>query len=197
MKNKIIKLSLTLLILGVLIAVPRQVFAQDEIPEATEPDLTLTTTYPSQVVEMGESITLKLKVSAVVESQTVQLMMDEIPEGWTATFSGGGRIIDALFVEADSSETIDLRLDPPEGQEPGEYSFIVLVEGDRLSAELPVTLNVEEKLPANLSFSIELPTIKGSPTTTFSFSARLQNSGDEELEVNLAADTPTGFLSRF
>lgn len=197
MKHLIIKLSINFLILGVLVAVPRQVLAQDETPEATEPDLTLSTTYPSQVVEMGESITLKLKVGAVVDSQTVQLMMDEIPDGWTATFRGGGRIIDALFVEANSSEFIDLRIDPPENQEPGEYSFLVLVEGDRLSADLPLTLNVEEKLPANLAFSIELPTIKGSPTTTFSFSAQLQNSGDEELEVNLAADTPTGFLSRF
>jgi uncharacterized membrane protein len=57
--------------------------------------------------------------------------MDEMPEGWSATFRGGGRIINSVYVEADSSETIDARLDPPENPESGDFTFIVLAQGER------------------------------------------------------------------
>jgi uncharacterized membrane protein len=58
-------------------------------------------------------------------------------------------------------------------------------------------LSIQDKVPASLSFAIDLPTIKGSPTTTFRYSAKLENTGDEDLMVNLAADTPIGFLTKF
>jgi uncharacterized membrane protein len=120
-----------------------------------------------------------------------------MPEGWNATFRGGGRIIHSVFVETDSSETINLRLDPPENPESGELSFVVLAQGNRRKAELPLTLSVQEKVPAGLSFTTDLPVIKGSPTTTFRYTAKLENTGDEDLTVNMQADAPAGFLTKF
>jgi uncharacterized membrane protein len=196
MKHTITILVTILTLISIALALPTQAFAQEEAP-VTQPDLSLSTTFPSQVVELGESITIKLKLQTIGESQTLQMEMDEIPEGWTATFRGGGRIIHSVFVDGDSSETIDLRLDPPENPESGELSFVVLAQGDKRKAELPLTFSIQEKVPAGLSFATDLPVIKGSPTTTFRYTTKLENTGDEDLTVNLQADAPSGFLTKF
>ncbi len=176
------------------LAIPSRALAQEETP--TPPDLTLTTTYPSQIVERGETVSIKLKVRAVGEAQTVQMDMKEIPEGWDATFRGGGRLINAVYVAADATETVELRLEQPENVESGTYTFVVLAQGEKRKAELLITLTIAEKLPASLRFSIDLPTIKGSPTTTFRFTPTLRNEGDEEITVNIMVDAPSGFLSK-
>lgn len=190
--------TLTILTFGLIaLATPLKALAQEEAPPIAQPDLSLSTTYPSLVVERGATVTLRLKLNAVGESQTVQMAMDEMPEGWSATFRGGGQIIHSVFVEADTSEMVDLRLDPPEDLESGDYTFILLAQGGNREAELPINLSIQDKVPASLAFSIDLPTIKGSPTTTFRYNATLKNDGDEEVTVNLAADTPDGFLTKF
>ncbi len=159
--------------------------------------LSISTAYPDQLVELGESINLTIKLKASGESQRVKIGMDEIPEGWSATFRGNGRIIQSVFMEANSSESVDLRLDPPENPRSGTFSFMVLAQSELQRVELPITLTVQEKVPASLSFDADLPTIKGSPSTTFRYNATLKNEGDQELMINLTADTPTNFLTKF
>jgi uncharacterized repeat protein (TIGR01451 family) len=189
----------TILALALILSLvlPGTAIAQEETPVAADPELRLTTTYPSQVAELGESVTIRLNLQAIGASQTVQLEMDEIPEGWSATFRGGGRIIYAVHVSTEATESFDLRLDPPAGVEPGTYNFVVLARGQSLRAELPISLTIQERVPASLTFETDLPTIIGSPSTTFRYNATLKNEGDEELTVNLSADVPLGFLARF
>ncbi|KUK46077.1 MAG: hypothetical protein XD73_1054, partial [Anaerolinea thermophila] len=86
---------------------------------------------------------------------------------------------------------------PPENLETGEYKFVVRGEGDQTSAELDLVIYVEEKVPASLDFKTDLPTLKGSPDTTFRFSTTLNNNGDKDLTINLSADAPMGFLPKF
>ena len=197
------KRIITLLFSGILILalfaflVPSPALAQEETPPPAQPDLTISTTYPSQVAELGENVTLSLKIHAIGEAQTVSLEMADLPEGWTATFRGGGRIVHAVYVDADSTENVTLRLEPPENAESGTCEFTVRASAGRLKAELPITLVVQDKVPASLTLSSDLTTIKGSPKTTFRYNLRLQNDGDEEIMVNLTADAPDGFLLKF
>ncbi len=185
---------ITFMLLGSLaFALPATVHAQT----GTGPALSVSTTYPSQVVELGESVTLNLEIAAVGQDQVVQLQTADLPEGWTASFRGAGRIVNSVYVAGDESQTVDLRLDPPQSEEAGEFSFLVIAQGNGVSAELPITLSVQEKVPGNLTFSIDLPTIQGSPTTDFKYSAKLENTGDEEVTINLAADAPAGFSTKF
>ena len=186
---------ITFMLLGSLaFALPATVHAQTG---STGPALSVSTTYPNQVVELGESVTLSLKIEASEQDQIVQLSTADLPEGWTASFRGAGRIVNSVYVEGNDSEMVDLRLDPPQNPEAGEFSFRVIVQGNGVSAELPITLSVQEKVPGNLTFSIDLPTIQGSPTTNFKYSAKLENTGDEEVTINLTADAPAGFSTKF
>ncbi len=165
--------------------------------QGNSPNLSISTTYPSQVAQLGASVSISLNLKTTNLAQTVEMSMGQMPDGWTATFLGGGRVIQSVYVDANSSGTVDLRLDPPKDAKSGTYNFVVLAQSGTEKAELPITLTVQEKVPASLSFTTDLPTIQGSPTTTFRYNTTLRNDGDQDLTVNLTADAPTGFVTKF
>lgn len=161
------------------------------------PNLSVSTTYPSEVVQLGESVSISIDVKATDVPQTIDMSMGAIPDGWTATFRGGGKIIKSVFVDANSSGTVDLHLDPPENEASGTFKFMVDAQSEMGKVELPITLTVQEKVPASLSLTTELPTIKGSPSSTFRYNTTLKNNGDQDLTVNLTGDAPASFVTKF
>ncbi|MFW5943097.1 MAG: NEW3 domain-containing protein [Chloroflexota bacterium] len=174
--------------------------AQDEEQDVAQqelPPLQLLTDYPSQVIGVEETADLDLRLRTGAEAQIVSLAVEDLPEGWTADFRGGNRLVRSVYVTPDDTADVTLRVTPPEDVEPGEYAFTVLAEGEGADDELPITLVVQERVPANLSLSVELPTVRGRPDSNFSYNVTLENEGDEDLTVNLSADTPPGFVVTF
>ncbi|MFL7869017.1 MAG: NEW3 domain-containing protein [Anaerolineales bacterium] len=163
----------------------------------SSPALTVSTDYPSEVVQLGESVNFSLNLQASDLAQTVDMSMEQMPEGWSATFRGGSHIIQSVFVAANASGSVDLRLDPPENAKPGTYTFMVLAQSETSKVELPLSLTVQEQVPASLSFTTDLPTIKGSPSSTFRYTTTLKNDGNQDLTVNLTADAPAEFVTKF
>lgn len=193
-----ISMLIALLLLGGTAQTPA--LAQGPQEQGDPPEgLTVFTNYPAQASEIGEIVTfpLTLRITGSLP-QVVRLEMGEAPEGWTATFRGSGRIIQAVYVdtgvESTKEASADLRLEPPKDVSPGTYRFVVVARGAGVEAELPIELAVQEKLPPSLGLDVELPTLKGSPTTTFRYQATLKNDGDQDLTVNMGADAPEGFL---
>ncbi len=160
-------------------------------------DLSLYTKYPSQVTEPGKTVSFPLTLKTETKDQIVTLDMKELPDGWKATFRGSGHIIKSAFVTTDDDLIVDLKLEPPADVAAGDYQFVVEAKGDNTVATLPLSLTVEEKLPPRLTFTTDLPTLKGTPTSTFRFNTTLKNEGDEDLDVNLIADAPAGFTVNF
>ncbi|GIV78086.1 MAG: hypothetical protein KatS3mg050_2480 [Litorilinea sp.] len=185
---------LALMLIALLLVWPAPLQAQDATPTPAAPSLTVFTPYPSQVIGTEDNVNLDIKLRVTGEPQVVQLSMEELPEGWTATFRGGSRIIQAVYVEPDTDASVTLRLEPPASVEAGTYRFVVAAQADDLSARLPIELTVQEKLPPNLAFSVELPTLRGKPSTTFRYNVTLENKGDEDITVNLSADAPNTFV---
>ncbi|NOZ29897.1 MAG: ABC transporter substrate-binding protein [Chloroflexi bacterium] len=160
--------------------------------------LTIFTRYPAQVAEPGETLNLSLTIrSSGISPQIVRLSVRDLPDGWTATFRGGGRVIKSVYVDSKEDASVSLRLEQPKGVAPGTYRLVVLAKGKTATAELPIELTVQEKLPPKLTLEVELPTLKGTPTTTFRYEAKLKNEGDEDLLVNLSAEAPEGFRVSF
>jgi len=173
--------------------IPTLAAAQEGQPPADSPTLTLYSDYPSLVVGMDENVTITLKLRAEAQPQVAHLEISDLPEGWTATFKGGGRTIKAVYVTPDDDAAVSLRLEPPADVTPGTYRFVVTARSDAAEAEWPLELTVKEKVPPRLAFDVDLPIVTGSPDTTFRFSVTLKNEGDEDLLVNLLADAPSGF----
>ena len=97
MKRSLITLSTILSLLLVTFFWPGIIQAQ-----ASTPSLSISTTYPSQVTQLGESVTISLNLQATDVPQTVAMSMGQMPDGWTATFRGGGRIVQSVYVDANS-----------------------------------------------------------------------------------------------
>lgn len=169
--------------------------AQTPTPQPTTggKPLVLFTSYPSQIVGLGETVTFNLKLRAGERAQVVQLEMKELPAGWTATFRGGARNIQAAYVEPGTDATVDLRLEPSAEVTSGTYRFVVVARGEGAVSELPLTLTVREKVPAKLSLTTDLPVIRGPRTSTFRYNVTLKNEGDDDLTVNLFVETAPGF----
>jgi uncharacterized repeat protein (TIGR01451 family) len=195
MMKKLYKFLILAGVIAASLALPAQSFAQDEGEDPI--GLQITTPYPNQVAELGKTVNIDLDIRALEAAQTVELEMEELPEGWEAAFRGGGQIIKSVYVEANNAASVDLLLTPPEGANPGDLKFVISGKSDKADAELELALTIAEKVPASLTFETDLPTINGAPDTTFRYNTTLENNSDQELTINLSADAPAQFLTSF
>ena len=172
---------------------PEIALAQNSQPTSQFPALLLSTAYPSQVIGVGETVNMDLKLRTGTAPQVVQLSANDVPKGWTVSFRGGGHDVNSVYVEPGSDATVTLRVAPPADVKAGAYTLTVVAKGDKDQSELPVVLTVQEKLPPSLSLKADLPTLRGKPSGSFSYNVTLRNEGSEDLSVNLSADAPAGF----
>ncbi len=156
------------------------------------PSLLLFTRFPSQEAGVGESVTFPLTLRSGGAPERVQLELQNLPEGWTGTFRGSGRVVHAAYVDPKDDTSIDLKIDTPRAAKPDTYRFTVLARGAQTTASLPLELMIKEKAPSALKLEVELPTLRGAPDTTFRYDAKLTYDGDQNITVNLLAQAPRG-----
>lgn len=169
--------------------------------------LFLFTAYPTQEVRAGESVSVSLELKVVnLPPQIVQLEVRNVPEGWRATFQGGGRVVHSVYVDANANSKVTLNVEVPSGVTDGRYPVTVIARGHTLSggaaaggaqggvqAQLPLELIVGKSRPPQLSVEVELPRLKGTPSSNFSYRLRIKNVSDQDTVVNLEFEAPEQF----
>lgn len=156
--------------------------------------LTLSTPYPSQVIPPGSAISLPIEVTSYgLPPQVVRLQVVQAPEGWQVDFVGDGRIVSAVYLGPDDTRNLTLKVEPPPTAALGQYEIVLRATGSGASAELTIELTLGESFPPQLNLTTELPMLRGSSTSSFTFRARLQNDSDQDMLVSLAAEAPEGF----
>lgn len=171
--------------------------AQSGQPQPEAQGLTLFTRYPSQELAIGDSITFPLTLRSAGAPQLVQLELQSLPEGWSASFRGDGKVIHSAFVDAKEDTKVDLKVETPRAVRPETYRFSVLARAAAAQVPLPLELTVRDKAPAGLKLDVDLPMLRGAPDTTFRYDARLAYDGDESATVNLQAEAPSGLQVSF
>jgi uncharacterized membrane protein len=161
------------------------VFAQAAAPIG----LSISTTYPSLVVGIGETVTLNMNIQSPA-SQVVALDLTNLPQDWTAEFRGNGRVIESVYVATDTPSTVELRVTPPATVKAGTYNFDVVAKAGNQASQFPIEFIVKDKAPARLSFETDYPTVRGGSDTAFNFNLTLKNEGDDDLSINLSAEAP-------
>ncbi|MFA6775382.1 MAG: NEW3 domain-containing protein [Sphaerochaetaceae bacterium] len=161
--------------------------------------LSVSTTYPSLNVSDTSMITFNLTVRNYnLAPQRVNLSVEGLPEGWDYQFVGGDALVDAVFADPQQSASIQLWVIPNGAAKGSTYSFNVVAKGDDgVSYSLPLTVSLGKKLPQRLALSTELPSIKGSPDSDFSFQVELRNNSATETLIDLYAKLPEGFSAKF
>ncbi len=192
MKRYLVTFLLLLTVLGWMAPAAA---AQEEPATPVQP-LLIRTDYPSQTVGAGEAITLELIIEAS-EPRRVDLEIQEEPADWEAVFRGKNHPVQAVFATPDEGGKVELKVEIPAGTSAGTYQLMAVARSGRFVSELPLTFVVEEKPPASLAFTADLPVLRGKPDSTFRFNVTLTNDGSDDLTVDLTADTPTGFLTLF
>lgn len=187
---------ISLLVILALIAV---VGAAPALAQENQRDLFFYTRYPAQEATVGDVVTVKLTLGTDTTPQIVRLGMREAPSGWNVTFRGDGRVIQAAYVEPNNNATFDLRIEPPSDVKAGSYRMVAVATGVNQEVALPIELTLKAKTvnPAGLAFKVDLPTLRGSPSTTFRYNVTLKNESSEEVSVSLLAEAPRGFQVDF
>lgn len=158
----------------------------------------LTTPFPEFTLAAGEvgSIRLTLKNTGLPPQRTA-VEVKGLPAGWTSTLQGGGHDVTAAIVNENDTQDLTLDVTPPASATTGTYKFEVDAHYGGNTAVLPLALTLSAKKPGGIALEPELPALRGTPTTTFSYRVKITNNSANDALFNLAADAPSGFQTTF
>lgn len=150
------------------------------------------------VTVAGPTATINLKLHNYNEPpEAVKLSVTGVPEGWHAEFLGGGQPVEAAMPATGESVDLQLRLDIPTNSKTSSASLTLRADGPNAKVALPLEVALGTNLPVSLSVKPELPSLRGTPSTSFSYNLDVRNDSGKDLIVSLAADTPQGFQASF
>jgi uncharacterized membrane protein len=158
----------------------------------------LLTDYPASTVRPGTTSTVNLRLQNYgMPPERFALSVKDIPSGWTATLLGGGQPVAAAMPTANSSVSLDLRLDIPKDAKVGSQSLTVLAQGETNKVELPVTISLANELPAKLSLQPQLPELRGTSKSNFDYQLSVKNDSGKRLVISLGSTAPQNFDATF
>lgn len=169
-------------------------------PSAPLTGFWLTTPYPELTLPAGEkgSIPLTLR-NAGLPPQRAELSIAGLPAGWTADFTGSGKPVTAAMVDPDDTQNLTLEVTPPKGasDKAGAVQATVSARYGDQTASLPLSISLSTAAPGGVTLTPELPALRGTPTTDFSFRIKIENDSGADQMFNLGADVPPGFTTSF
>src|ERR1700758_59697 len=167
----------------------------------THPDikgLYLMTDYPAVTVRPGTTSNIPMRLQNYgLGPQRYQLSVTGVPSGWTATLLGGGQPVAAAMPAPDASVALQLRLDVPANTDLSGQTVTVKAEGQGSQAALPLNVALAKELPAKLTVTSKLPSLRGSPKSNFEYTLNIKNDSGRNLIPSFAADAPDNFETSF
>jgi uncharacterized membrane protein len=160
--------------------------------------LYLLTDYPAVSVRPGAASTISLRLQNYgLTPERYQLSVDGVPAGWTATLLGGGQPVGAAMPATDSSVGLQLRLDIPATAVIGTQTLTVKAAGQSTQVDLPVAVTLAKELPAKLAVEATLPSLRGTPKSSFDYSLKIKNDSGRNLTASFVATAPRNFETSF
>jgi uncharacterized membrane protein len=181
---------------GAMTLGPMTASAAEAKPEVK--GLYLLTDYPAVSVRPGTTSTVSLRLQNYgLPPERFALTVDGAPAGWTATLLGGGQPVAAAMPATDQSVSLQLRLDVPASADISAQTLTVKADGSGNNVSLPITINLAKELPAKLTVSPQLPSLRGTPKSSFDYTVSVKNDSGRNLTVSLAATAPRNFETSF
>lgn len=129
--------------------------------------------------------------------EPVTLSVSGVPSGWKASFLGGGQPVGAAMPATGESVDLQLRLDIPTNSSASTADLVLHADGKNAKTALPLEVSLGNDLPVNLSVKADLPSLRGTPATAFSYNLQVRNDSGKDVLVSLAATLPQGFQASF
>jgi len=199
MRTNAVAMMIALPLITALVGVPPVGAAE----RADVKGLYLLTDYPSVSVRPGTTSTIAMRVQNYgLAPENFALSVEGVPSGWTATLLGGGQPVGAALPATDQSVSLQLRLEvPANATAPATLTVKAhgqgTAEGQGQNYSLPVTVALAKELPAKLRVTPSLPSLRGTPKSSFDYTVSVKNDSGRNLTVNLAATAPRNFETSF
>lgn len=154
----------------------------------------VTTDYPSVSTVAGEQLDVPLEISGS-PGERVSLDVEGLPDGWSATLTGGGYTIGAVTVPPGGQEpaSATLELQVPADAAEGTHQLQIEASSSAGADELPVEVTISQTASSAVSLETEFTTLTGAPDDTFTWTATLHNDVPEEVTYQLDAQGPDGW----
>src|SRR3954471_6379450 len=160
--------------------------------------LYLMTDYPAVTVRPGTTSNISLRLQNYgLGPEQYRLSVSGVPAGWTATLLGGGQPVAAAMPAPDSSVSLQLRLTVPPNSDLNGQTLTVKAEGPGNQASLPIEVALAKELPAKLTVTSKLPSLRGSPKSNFEYALSIKNDSGRNLVASLTAAAPANFETSF
>jgi uncharacterized membrane protein len=191
--------SLSMILAAALVVSAPAIAAETHATDTGVRGIYLVTDYPAIAVAPGDTSTVKLKLRNYGLAPTaVALSITGVPQGWKAEFVGGGQPVAAAMADTGEAVNLQLRLDVPAGSSSGAQTLVLHAEGaNGLKAELPLKVTLGSDLPASLGLKAKLPSLKGTPKSSFDYTLTIRNDSAKDLPISLGAVAPPGFQTSY
>ena len=189
-------------LLALLAFIAASMVAGSALAQAADPPprgLFLMTDYPSQTVRAGETTTIRLKLNnSGLPPEPVALALSGVPQGWKVDLLGGGLPVASAMPGVNESVSLQLRVEVPKDAPAGSQKITLSAKGPIAQApDLVMTLTVGSEAPAKLSLKSRLPSLRGTPRSSFEYTVTVGNDSGKDLTVALSAQGPANFQTTF
>ena len=175
------------------------------IAEAEAGEVTFSTDYPGVTIKPGAASTFTLYMTNTgSEETTVELGVEDLPEGWEGSFKGSSNEVSMVHVGAyqtrEDSPSLSYSLTVPEDTKEDTYTIHLGAKGGDIDEVLALTVKVdaEEKKIGAGEFSTDYAQQEGVAGTRFSYTTKLTNNSGENTTYSLSAEgAPEGWNVTF
>ena len=190
------RLRTAVLSLVLLACLPVVAVGAEEAPPIK--GLFLLTDYPAVTVRPGATSTVSLRLqNYALPPERLALTVSGVPQGWTATLLGGGQPVAAAMATANSSTSLQLRLEVPANAPLGTQNLTVTAKGQSTEVTLPIAVSLAKDLPAKLTLEPQLPSLRGTAKSNFEYQLNIKNDSGRNLVVSVAAQAPQNYETTF
>jgi uncharacterized membrane protein len=185
-----VRTLLSLAVLSVVLTSAPAV-AQEETPTTVPDEFSMTTPYPSVAVEAGDQATFDLSIVAP-EPTPVTLEAAEVPDGWTATFRGGGFEIDGATAGSTAPE-VSLDVSVPVDATEGTYDIGVTADAGGSSVSLALQVRVAAQAGGEVTLTPDFPGLRVPAGEAATFAVEIRNDTPSDLQFELSSSGPAGW----
>src|SRR5450432_3900843 len=161
-------------------------------PVAAATEFNLTTPYPSVTIQPGNTVTFSLDV-AVPHPERVGFAVAGTPTGWTAYVRGGGNIVSAIYAGGATAASVDLSVVVPQTATPGTSTLTVTATSDQGTKKLDIDVIVLGVTGGAITLTSDFPQLSGAPSSTFTYSVTLANTGTQKETYTLQGQGADGW----
>jgi uncharacterized membrane protein len=185
-------LAVVVALLAIMSLAPTASAQTDEGTTTTVSTLTVTTPYPSVAVEPGDQVNFDLTVQAPSRT-TVALSADGVPEGWTASFQGGGFEVDSVSAGPGLEPDVSFNLAVPASATEGTYDMTITASGGGSTVQVPLQVRISAEAGGEVTLTPNFPGLRTPAGQAVTFDVEINNGTPADLEFEVTATGPAGW----